>query len=98
MGFAYGSDERYGELTLGGIGEVAPHLYAGVDSRGRLDLHDEMIQPNEDAWTVQATPVATYVAGPIGITAAAGVSACRQHGSPDDEVGVLTMLGVGAVF
>jgi hypothetical protein len=97
MGFAYDTSDRYGELTLGGLGEVLPHLYAGLDSRGRRDLGDA-IEPNEDAWSLQAGPIATYVAGPIGITAVAGVSALRQHRSPDDEVGAMTMLGVGAVF
>jgi hypothetical protein len=98
MGFGYNDNERYGELTLGGIGEVLPKLYAGLDARGRMDLQHDTDPSTEDAWSVNAGPVATYAAGPVGITAVAGVSALRQHQSPDSKVGALTMLGVGGVF
>jgi len=98
MGFAYGDNERYGELTLGGLGKVAPNLYAGLDARGRMDLQHDTDPSTEEAWTAQAGPAATYVAGPVGITAVAGVSALRMHQQADDKVGALTMLGVGAVF
>jgi hypothetical protein len=97
-GFGYNDNERYGELTLGGIGEVLPKLYAGVDARGRMDLQHDTDPNTEDAWSAQAGPVATYAAGPVGITAVAGVSALRQHQSPDSKVGALTMLGIGGVF
>jgi hypothetical protein len=98
VGVGYNDNERYGELTLAGIGELAPHLYGGLDARGRMDLQHDTDPATEDAWAVQAGPVATYVAGPVAITAVAGVSALRQHQSPDDKVGALTMLGAGATF
>jgi hypothetical protein len=97
-GFGYGDSERFGELTLAGIGEVMPHLYAGVDARGDMDLQHETDPGTEDAWAVQAGPLATYIAGPVAITAVTGVSALRMHQSPGDKVGALAMLGVGSSF
>ncbi len=98
VGFGTSDNERYGELTLGGVGEVLPKLYAGLDARGRMDLQHETDPSTEDAWDVQAGPVATYAAGPVAVTAMAGVSALQQHVSPSDKVGAITMLGLGAVF
>jgi hypothetical protein len=98
MGFGYNDTERFGELTLAGIAEVMPHLYAGVDARGDMDLQHETDPGTEDAWAVQAGPVATYVAGPVAVTAVAGVSALRMHQSPEDQVGALAMLGIGSSF
>ncbi len=98
MGFGYNDNERYGELTLSGLGHVAPHLYAGLDARGRLDLQHDTDPSTEDAWAVQAGPVASLAAGPVAVTGFAGVSARRQHTVATDDVGAITMLGVGAVF
>jgi hypothetical protein len=98
MGFGYNDNERYGELTLSGLGHVAPHLYAGLDARGRLDLQHDTDPSTEDAWAVQAGPVASYAAGPVALTAVAGVSALQRHQAPSSELGAITMLGVGAVF
>ena len=98
MGFGYNDNERYGEVTLSGLGPVTRHLYAGLDARGRLDLQHDTDPSTEDAWDLQAGPVASLAAGPVAVTALAGVSARRQHTVARDEVGALTMLGLGAVF
>jgi hypothetical protein len=98
MGFGYSDNERYGELTLSGLGHVAPHLYAGLDARGRMDLQHDSDPATEDAWAVEAGPVASYAAGPVALTAVAGVSALQHHQAPSSEVGAITMFGLGAVF
>jgi hypothetical protein len=94
----FGDGERFGELTLGALYEVMPRLYAGIDSRGDLDLQHATDPPTEDAWAAQAGPVASYIAGPVAVTAVASVSALRMHQSRSDQVGALTMLGVGSAF
>ena len=98
IGIGTTDNERYGELTLSGLGNVAPHLYAGLDARGRMDLQHDTDPSTEDAWSLQAGPVASLAAGPVAVTAIAGVSARRQHTVARDDVGAITMLGVGAVF
>ncbi|MBV8762590.1 MAG: hypothetical protein JO257_35220 [Deltaproteobacteria bacterium] len=98
MGFGINDNERYGELTLSGLGHVAPHVYAGLDARGRLDLQHDTDPSTEDAWAVQAGPVASVAAGPVAVTGFAGVSARRQHTVATDDIGAITMLGLGAVF
>ena len=90
--FGFSSDSRSGELVLGGIREVVPRLYVGVDSRGRKDLE------HGNAWDVQAGPAATYVAGMFAVSATAAVSSLREPQVTSDKVGALTMVGVGAVF
>ena len=98
MGIGTDDNERYGELTLSGLGHIAPHLYAGLDARGRIDLQHDTDPSTEDAWSLQAGPVASLAAGPVAVTALAGISARRQHTVARDDVGAITMLGVGAVF
>lgn len=80
-GFA--EEHAYGELTLGGIAEVLPHLYAGVDARGL---------EGSSTWEIQAGPVATVVSGAIEATVVADVSAFPG------KTGAMTMFGLGVVF
>ncbi|HEY5952478.1 MAG TPA: hypothetical protein VIV40_43565, partial [Kofleriaceae bacterium] len=58
FGFATdGSMERYGDLRLSGLHPVAEGLYAGLDSRARIDLERAAEEPiGELDWDMQAGP------------------------------------------
>jgi hypothetical protein len=98
MGFGTVDNERYLELTLGGLRELLPDLCAGFDTRGHVDLQHDTDPAGETSWDVQAGPVVTYGAGPVAFTATAGVSALRLHHAPTAEAGAITLLGAGTVF
>ncbi len=100
-GFGLGLDrgERYGDLRLAGIHPIAQALYAGIDSRARVDLERDMDEPSgELEWDVQAGPVVTLAVGRFAVSATGGVSAWKARTGDTAKVGAMGALGVGAAF
>jgi hypothetical protein len=100
-GFGLGIErgERYGDLRLSGLHPVAQQLYAGIDSRARVDLERDMDEPSGELdWDVQAGPVVTLALGRFALSATGGVSAWKQRTADNAKVGAVGSLGVGAAF
>lgn len=100
-GFGLGLDEgeRFGDLRLSGLYPVAQALYAGIDSRARLDLERDGDEPaGELDWDVQAGPAATLAFGRFAVSAQAGVSAWKLRSRETTKIGAIGTLGVGAAF
>lgn len=94
-----GSSERYGDLRLSGLHPVAEGVYAGVDSRARVDLERGGEEPNGELdWDMQAGPVATLAVGRWSVSATGGVSAWKLRSRDEAKVGAIGALGLGAVF
>jgi hypothetical protein len=91
--------ERYGDLRLSGLHPVAQSLYAGLDSRARVDLERDMDEPSGELdWDVQAGPVVTLALGRYAISAQGGVSAWKARTGEQAKVGATGSVGVGAAF
>jgi len=91
--------ERYGDLRLSGLHPVAKALYAGIDSRARIDLERDDDEPaGELEWDVQAGPVASLAVGRFAVSATGGVSAWKANQRDSARVGAQASLGVGAAF
>lgn len=100
-GFGLGLEqgERYGDLRLSGLHPVASSLYVGIDSRARMDLERDAMEPTGELdWDMQAGPVATMTLGRFAIMANGGVSAWKQRSHDTAKVGASGSLGLGAVF
>jgi hypothetical protein len=100
-GFGLGLEqgERYGDLRLSGLHPVAKSLYVGVDSRARMDLERDAMEPSGELdWDMQAGPVATLALGRFAIMANGGVSAWKLRSHDTAKVGATGSLGFGAVF
>lgn len=99
FGIATDGVERYGDLRLSGLRPIAQGLYAGVDSRARLDLERDAEEPSGEVdWDVQAGPVATLAVGRWSVSATGGVSAWKPRSGRDAKVGAIGALGLGAAF
>jgi hypothetical protein len=99
FGLATNGVERYGDLRLSGLHPVAEGLYAGLDSRARLDLERDGDEPSgEMDWDVQAGPVATLALGRWAVSATGGVSAWKLRSGETTKLGAIGALGLGAVF
>jgi hypothetical protein len=91
--------ERYGDLRLSGLHPVAQALYAGLDSRARVDLERDMDEPSGELdWDVQAGPVVTLALGRFAVSAQGGVSAWKARTGENAKVGATGSVGVGAAF
>lgn len=91
--------ERYGDLRLSGFHPVAKQLYAGLDTRARVDLERDDDEPSgELEWDVQAGPVASLAVGRFALSATGGVSAWKARSGQTAKVGAVAALGVGAAF
>lgn len=101
-GFNLGLDRgaHYGDLRLSGLHPVAQALYAGIDTRARLDLASGMADGPSGAlaWDVQAGPVISLAVGRFAVSATGGVSAWKGRMSEQSKVGAMGALGVGAAF
>jgi hypothetical protein len=99
FGLATNGVERYGDLRLSGLHPVAEGLYAGLDSRARVDLERAGEEPSgEMDWDMQAGPVATVAVGRWSVSATGGVSAWKLRSRETTKLGAVGALGVGAVF
>ena len=99
FGLATTGGDRYGDLRLSGLRPVAQGLYAGIDSRARIDLQDAAQPPEGELdWDMQAGPVATIAVGRFAVSATGGVSAWKLHSRDEARVGAIGAVGVGAVF
>ena len=77
----------------------AENLYAGLDSRARVDLERDSDEPlGELDWDMQAGPVATIALGRFAVSATGGVSAWKLRSRDNARVGAVGAVGVGAVF
>jgi hypothetical protein len=91
--------ERYGDLRLSGFHPVARQLYAGIDSRARVDLERSGEEPSGELdWDVQAGPVASLAVGRFAVSATGGVSAWKARASESAKVGAVAAVGLGAAF
>lgn len=100
-GFGLGIEEgeRYGDLRLSGLHPVAQSLYVGLDSRARIDLERDAMEPSgEMDWDLTAGPVATLALGRFAVMANGGVSAWKLRSQETSKVGVTGSVGLGAVF
>jgi hypothetical protein len=99
FGLGLQQSERYGQLNLAGLAPVAQALYVGVDSRARIDLErDEMEPSGELDWDMQAGPVAQLALGRFAVSATGGVSAWKQRTHDEAKVGAVAAVGLGAAF
>jgi hypothetical protein len=99
FGLGIDQGERYGDLRLSGLHPVAQAVYAGVDSRARIDLERDMEEPSgELEWDVQAGPLVTVAVGRFAVSAQGGVSAWKARTGEQAKVGAVGSLGVGAAF
>jgi hypothetical protein len=100
-GFGLGLErgERYGDLRLSGLHPVAQALYAGIDSRARIDLERDDMEPSSELdWDTQAGPMVQLALGRFAVSATGGVSAWKLRSTETAKVGAVGSLGVGAVF
>jgi len=100
---AYGTGttqgERFGDLRLAGLRRVTRDLHLGLDSRMRIDLErDQHEPPGEAEWEVDAGPVASYALGRFVVSASAGATALKYRLVPGQHLGLISMMGAGAVF
>jgi hypothetical protein len=99
FGLATSGGERFGDLRLSGLHPVADGVYAGLDSRARVDLERDGEEPTGELdWDMQAGPVATVAVGRWSVSATGGVSAWKLRSRDEAKVGAIGALGVGAVF
>ena len=99
FGLATSGGERFGDLRLSGLHPIAENLYAGLDSRARVDLERDSDEPlGELDWDMQAGPVATIALGRFAVSATGGVSAWKLRSRDNARVGAVGAVGVGAVF
>ena len=99
FGLGLQQQERYGQLGLSGIAPVAESLYVGLDSRARVDLERDDMEPSGELdWDMQAGPVATLAIGRFAVSATGGVSAWKQRTHEQAKVGAVGAVGVGAAF
>jgi hypothetical protein len=91
--------ERYGDLRLSGLHPVAKQLYAGIDTRARVDLERDMEEPSGELdWDVQAGPVASLALGRFAVSATGGVTAWKARSGDNAKVGAVAAVGLGAAF
>jgi len=99
FGLATNRAERYGDLRLSGLHPVARNVWAGIDSRARVDLERSGEEPlGELDWDMQAGPVATVALGRFALSATGGMSAWKLRSREDARVGAMGAVGVGAAF
>jgi hypothetical protein len=99
FGLGLEQHERFGQLGLAGLAPVAQALYVGVDSRARVDLERDSMEPPEELdWDMQAGPVATLALGRFAVSATGGVSAWKQRTHEQAKVGAVAALGLDAAF
>ena len=100
FGLGTSGGSRYGDLRLSGLHPIAEGLYAGLDSRARVDLvRTANEEPNGELdWDMQAGPVASLAVGRWSVSATGGVSAWKLRSRETTHVGAIGALGVGAVF
>ena len=99
FGLGVNGVERYGDLRLSGLHPVAEGVYAGLDSRVRMDLERDSDEPSGELdWDMQAGPVATVAVGRWSVSATGGVSAWQLRSRSEAKIGAMGALGVGAVF
>jgi hypothetical protein len=99
FGLATSGGERFGDLRLSGLHPVAEGVYAGLDSRARVDLERDDDEPNGELdWDIQAGPVATLAVGRWSVSATGGVSAWKLRSRDEAKVGAMGALGLGAAF
>jgi hypothetical protein len=99
FGLATSGGERYGDLRLSGLHPVAEGVYAGIDTRARVDLErDSEVSTGELDWDMQAGPVAQLAVGRWSVSATGGVSAWKLRSREEARVGAIGAVGVGAVF
>jgi len=99
FGLATSGGERFGDLRLSGLHPVADGVYAGVDSRARVDLERAGEEPSGELdWDMQAGPVATVAVGRWAVSATGGVSAWKLRSRDTTHIGAVGALGVGAAF
>jgi hypothetical protein len=90
--------ERHGEARLGLLHAVLPDLRLGLDSRFRIDLERDDDEPaGEPDWDLAAGPTASYVLGPVVLSASGGASALKLRFA-DTHVGAFGSIGLGAAF
>ncbi|HUS27201.1 MAG TPA: hypothetical protein VMZ53_01795 [Kofleriaceae bacterium] len=100
-GFGLGleQNERFGQVGISGLTPVAKALYVGIDSRARMDLERDDMEPSGELdWDMQAGPVATLALGRFAVSATGGVSAWKQRTHDTAKVGAVGAIGVGAAF
>jgi hypothetical protein len=99
FGLATSGGERFGDLRLSGLHPVAEGVYAGLDSRARVDLERSGEEPlGELDWDMQAGPVATVAVGRFSVSATGGVSAWKLRSRDEAKVGAVGAFGIGAAF
>jgi hypothetical protein len=99
LGIGLERGERYGDLRLSGLHPVAQALYAGVDSRARMDLNRQMNEaPGDIDFDFQAGPVMQLAVGRFEVSAHAGMAGWKEHFGQTMKVGAMGALGVGAAF
>jgi hypothetical protein len=99
IGLGLQENERYGDLRVGGMTPITRKLYAGLDSRARIDLERDTNEPAGEAdYDLQAGPLATYAIGRFAVSASGGVSAWKLRGGEQQRLGAVGSLGLGAVF
>jgi hypothetical protein len=99
FGLGLERQERYGQVGFSGLAPVADALYVGVDSRARMDLERDDMEPSGELdWDMQAGPVATLALGRFAVSATGGVSAWKQRTHEQAKVGAVGAVGVGAAF
>ncbi len=99
LGLGEAQGERYGDVRLSGLHPLSERWYAGVDSRARIDLERDGMEPSGELdYDVQAGPVATYTYGRIAVSATGGLSAWKLRSGDTKHVGAIGALGVGAAF
>lgn len=99
FGLGLEKGERYGDLRLSGLHPVAQALYAGLDSRARIDLERDSMEPSSELdWDTQAGPIVQLALGRFAVSATGGVSAWKLRSTETAKVGAVGSLGLGAVF
>lgn len=99
FGLATNRAERYGDLRLSGLHPVAPNVWAGIDSRARVDLERDTDEPTGELdWDMQAGPVATIALGRFAVSATGGMSAWKLRSREDAKMGAMGAVGVAAAF
>jgi hypothetical protein len=99
FGLATTTGERFGDLRLSGLHPVAQGVYAGLDSRARVDLERDGEEPSGELdWDMQAGPVASLAVGRWSVSATGGLSAWKQRSRDTAHVGAMGAVGLGAVF
>ena len=91
--------ERFGDLRFAGLRQVTRNLSIGVDSRVRIDLERDAVEPaGEPDWEVDGGPVATYSLGRFVVSASGGATALKYRLIAGQHLGAIGLLGAGAVF